>query len=121
MTTGETDYELIDTVKSKTEASSETTASSSASSRINARQINEPVDHTTTSTNDQTNPTQNNDIPIPTPASSKKTRVSPTILRDKHEYSEVIPILTFQGIQFGYMQTKPEGVAFFPPRLMIFE
>ncbi|KAF7272467.1 hypothetical protein GWI33_014741 [Rhynchophorus ferrugineus] len=69
------------------------TASSSASPRINATQIDEPVNHTTTSTNDQTNPTQNNDIPIPTPASSKKP-VSPSILRDKHEYSEVIRILT---------------------------
>ncbi|KAF7286860.1 hypothetical protein GWI33_003914 [Rhynchophorus ferrugineus] len=74
------------------------------------------MDHTIISTKYQANPTQNNNIPIPTPASSKKTRVLPIILLDKQAYSEVIRILTFQGIQFESRETKPEVVVF-PPHL----
>ncbi|KAF7263896.1 hypothetical protein GWI33_000932 [Rhynchophorus ferrugineus] len=73
------------------------------------------MDHATTSNNEQTPTTQSNDIPAPTSASTKKARVPPIILRDKNAYSKLIRILTFQGIQFGSTQTKPEGVAFFPP------
>ncbi|KAF7264467.1 hypothetical protein GWI33_023168 [Rhynchophorus ferrugineus] len=95
--------------------SSLASTSSSALPQTNVTRISESMDHATTSNNEQTLTTQSNAIPAPTPASTKKTRVPPIILRDKNAYSELIRILTFQGIQFGSTQTKPEGVAFFPP------
>ncbi|KAF7263898.1 hypothetical protein GWI33_000931 [Rhynchophorus ferrugineus] len=89
--------------------------SSSAPPQTNVQRISKPMDHATTSNNEQTPTTQSNDILAPTSASTKKSRVPPIILRDKNAYSELIRILTFHGIQFGSTQTKPEGVALFPP------
>ncbi|KAF7270372.1 hypothetical protein GWI33_016662 [Rhynchophorus ferrugineus] len=44
----------------------------SALPQTNATRISEPTDHATTSNNEQTLITQSNDIPVPTPASTKK-------------------------------------------------
>ncbi|KAF7281120.1 hypothetical protein GWI33_005178 [Rhynchophorus ferrugineus] len=102
MTIRETDNEMIDTGKSDTEASSDSegefqpvrrkkgqrrlksTTTTDEKSNLNSSikqkanrqavdQNREPMDHTTTSANEQTITIQSNDIPVATPASTKKT------------------------------------------------
>ncbi|KAF7285819.1 hypothetical protein GWI33_009796 [Rhynchophorus ferrugineus] len=88
---------------------------SSASPRNNANPNDEIIECTTANANTNFNINTTDFNTNSTQASSKKARVPPIILRDKHAYMELIRILTFQGVQFGFTQTKPEGVAFYPP------
>ncbi|KAF7267425.1 hypothetical protein GWI33_019346 [Rhynchophorus ferrugineus] len=105
MSTDGTGNDMIDTRKSDADASIDSEGEFKPNRWI-----------TDTSNNDQTPTTQSNHIPAPTPAfTKKKTRVPLIILHDKIAYSQLIRILTLQGIQFGSTQTKPERVAFFPP------